>query len=197
VFPRATLAALAPGYEDAVGLGIPPASPTLRLLFDYVGALTRAGGPLPLDLARLAAGHIRDLVALAVGARGDAAQAARTGGGKAALTQAILRAIDEGATRPHLTPTMIAGRFGVSERRLRALLEEAGVSFSSRVLQRRLEQAWRQLGDPLRDRSTIADIALAAGFSDISYFNRCFRRRFGDSPSGVRAASLADPDETP
>jgi transcriptional regulator GlxA family with amidase domain len=29
-------------------------------------------------------------------------------------------------------------------------------------------------------------VALAAGFSDISQFNRLFRARFGDTPSAVR-----------
>jgi AraC-like DNA-binding protein len=33
----------------------------------------------------------------------------------------------------------------------------------------------------------IIDVALAAGFSDISQFNRLFRARFGDTPSAVRA----------
>jgi AraC-like DNA-binding protein len=32
----------------------------------------------------------------------------------------------------------------------------------------------------------VAEIALEAGFSDISYFNRLFRARFGDTPTGIR-----------
>ena len=43
------------------------------------------------------------------------------------------------------------------------------------------------LRDPRFTRIKIAAIARAAGFSDISHFNRSFRRAFGDTPFGVRA----------
>jgi transcriptional regulator GlxA family with amidase domain len=33
------------------------------------------------------------------------------------------------------------------------------------------------------------NIAFAFGFGDVSHFNRVFRQRFGDTPSGVRAAA--------
>jgi AraC-like DNA-binding protein len=46
------------------------------------------------------------------------------------------------------------------------------------------------LTDPRRLHLAIIDIALAVGFGDVSYFNRVFRRRFGDTPSGVRAAAI-------
>jgi transcriptional regulator GlxA family with amidase domain len=36
----------------------------------------------------------------------------------------------------------------------------------------------------------VIDIALAAGFGDVSHFNRMFRRRLGDTPPGVRAAAI-------
>jgi AraC-like DNA-binding protein len=36
---------------------------------------------------------------------------------------------------------------------------------------------------------SITDIAFASGFGDVSHFNRVFRRRYGDTPSGVRAAA--------
>ena len=37
----------------------------------------------------------------------------------------------------------------------------------------------------------IIDIVFAAGFGDASHFNRVFRGRFGDTPSGVRTAAIA------
>jgi len=37
------------------------------------------------------------------------------------------------------------------------------------------------------EHKRISDVAQAAGFSDISHFNRLFRSRFGETPKGVRA----------
>jgi AraC-like DNA-binding protein len=43
------------------------------------------------------------------------------------------------------------------------------------------------LSDARFARHTIAALALRAGFADLSYFNRAFRRRYGVSPSDIRA----------
>ena len=37
-----------------------------------------------------------------------------------------------------------------------------------------------------RTDGRIGDIAFACGFNDLSYFNRCFRRRFGLTPTAAR-----------
>jgi AraC-like DNA-binding protein len=36
---------------------------------------------------------------------------------------------------------------------------------------------------------TVGSIALEVGFNDLSYFHRTFRRRFGATPSDVRATA--------
>jgi len=36
---------------------------------------------------------------------------------------------------------------------------------------------------------TVSSVAFEAGFGDLSYFNRAFRRRYGATPSDVRANS--------
>jgi AraC-like DNA-binding protein len=45
------------------------------------------------------------------------------------------------------------------------------------------------LSDFRRAGLTIAAIAFEAGFGDVSYFTRAFRRRYGASPSSVRASA--------
>jgi AraC-like DNA-binding protein len=42
------------------------------------------------------------------------------------------------------------------------------------------------LRDPTHDALKVIDVAYACGFNDVSYFNRCFRRRFGASPTELR-----------
>ena len=48
-------------------------------------------------------------------------------------------------------------------------------------------EAQRRKAVARESKSRISDIALQAGFSGISHFNRLFRSRFGDAPKGVRA----------
>jgi len=45
----------------------------------------------------------------------------------------------------------------------------------------------RKAADLLAHREgRISDIAFECGFNDLSYFNRCFRRRFGLTPTAAR-----------
>jgi AraC-like DNA-binding protein len=46
------------------------------------------------------------------------------------------------------------------------------------------------LTSPNRPDRTISAIAFDASFGDLSHFNRLFRRRFGATPSEVRAETL-------
>jgi AraC-like DNA-binding protein len=66
------------------------------------------------------------------------------------------------------------------------LFEAEGITFSEFVLEKRLTHAYRMLSDPGNGTETITALAYAAGFGDLSYFNRTFRRRFGAKPSEVR-----------
>jgi AraC-like DNA-binding protein len=72
---------------------------------------------------------------------------------------------------------------------LHHLIEASGTSFTAHVNELRLQRAFALLTEACDGTRRISDIALEAGFSDLSHFNRLFRSRFGDTPSGVRAQS--------
>jgi AraC-like DNA-binding protein len=93
---------------------------------------------------------------------------------------------------PKLTTPAVAARLGITPRYLRKLLEATGKSFSKHLMDKRLERAAALLRDPQQRDTRIAAVAYACGFSDLSYFNRVFRRRYGLTPSRMRAAALGD-----
>jgi AraC-like DNA-binding protein len=63
------------------------------------------------------------------------------------------------------------------------------MTFTEFVLGQRLARAHRMLSDPRLADQKISTVAFDAGFGDLSYFNRVFRRRFGATPSELRAES--------
>lgn len=71
-------------------------------------------------------------------------------------------------------------------------MQETGVGFTARVLELRLLKARAMLADPMHDALKISDLAFACGFNEVSYFNRCFRRRFGASPTQFRNGTRAE-----
>src|SRR5690606_13914002 len=89
---------------------------------------------------------------------------------------------------PSFSATVAASRLGVTPRTVQLLLEETGSTFSERVLELRLQKSRTMLADRRCDRLRIGGIALACGFSDAAYFNRCFRRRFGTTPTQYRGS---------
>ena len=184
VIPRKALGPLLTDADDCIGRPIAD-TPALRLLKNYLDALSDIGGDGTAELQRLSVTHVYDLLAMALGATRDAAQLAKGRGVRAAHLRAIKKDIlkDLGDT---LSLDFIAARHRLTPRYVRMLFEGDGTTFTEFVREARLARAHRMLISPRFEGRRIADIALDAGFNDISYFNRLFRRRFGQSPSEVR-----------
>lgn len=100
--------------------------------------------------------------------------------------QTIQAQIRNGFSQPELSVKLIAAKLGVSPRYVQELLHKAGTTFTDRVKDLRLQKAHAMLTDRNCDHLRIIDIAYACGFSEVSYFNRCFRQRFGDVPKSYR-----------
>jgi AraC-like DNA-binding protein len=105
-------------------------------------------------------------------------------GGRLELAQML---IDRHLTEERLTPQWLATRLSVSMRTLQEDFSSLGATATSFIRDRRLRLARDRLAEMRRGRDclTIADIALASGFNDISYFNRCFKKAFACSPRDV------------
>lgn len=130
--------------------------------------------------------YLADIVALQLGANRDGGDAIAKRGLMAARRQLVLEKIQACSTDPAFSANAVARELGVTRRYVNLLLEDSGRTFSEHVLDRRLAIAYQLLlAQPNRSR-TIASLALEAGFGDLSYFNRVFRRRFGDTPGQFR-----------
>ncbi|MDP1907416.1 MAG: helix-turn-helix transcriptional regulator [Hyphomicrobium sp.] len=180
---RAPMEPLLAGISQPLQCCLASDNPALRLLDAYLAALFSL--PQAWDLA-LVTLHIRDLALSALGVRGDVQALVRERGVQAARQAAALAAIRERASEPGLTAEFIAAQVGLSVRYLHRLLEPTGRTFAEHLLDHRLDRAVAMLRDSDNTHRKIGEIAFLSGFSDISHFNRSFRRRFGDTPHGVR-----------
>jgi len=159
-----------------------------NLLLHQLETAHRFGPKLDAAANHMTAQYILDLIALCLGVAGDAAHIARHRGLAAARLDAIKAEILRCLGRPDLGLAHIATKHGVSTRYVQHLFALRGESFTNFVLEQRLLSAYRSLREPTSKLRKISDIATAAGFSDISYFNRAFRTRFGATPTDIRAS---------
>jgi AraC-like DNA-binding protein len=186
MIPRAALSPLVANIENAAMRVIPYDNEPLRLLAGYL-KLVHEGLPLmTLELRRRVVTHVHDLVAMAIGATRDGAAVAAERGVRAARLAAIKADVVARLDRRNLSVAALAARQHVTPRYVQMLFESEGVTFSQFVIEQRLARAHQMLTSPHHAGWTISAIALAAGFGDLSHFNRSFRRRYGTTPSDVR-----------
>jgi AraC-like DNA-binding protein len=171
-----------PGVDDLVARELAPGG-ALSLAMDYSDMLLQH--PDAVDEAGMAiARYLLDLAAIGLGRRTDHAVAAQRGGLRAVRLKAVLTILERRFAEPDFSAHKLAFEAGLSERYVNELLYEAGASFSVRLNELRLRKAADLLSRDGERR--ISDVAFECGFNDLSYFNRCFRRRFGLTPTAAR-----------
>jgi AraC-like DNA-binding protein len=183
---RRTARSVTPDAERRLNRAIPVDRAASLILQSYLVSLVSTVGGLPPSVAALADRHLRELLAHIFDPASDLARSEIYGGIKAARLQAVDREIALRFADPALSAAAVGRRLHLSERYVQRLLEGAGLSFSAYLRDLRLKRARELLGDPLMGRSPIGDIALMAGFNDLSHFNRMFRLKFGETPSDAR-----------
>jgi AraC-like DNA-binding protein len=193
--PRDAIAPLAGSIDDALVRMVPAGSDAIKLLVTYARAIAEEQQSLDTpELQRLVATHIHDLIAVAVGATRDGHAIAKERGIRAARLRAIISDITANLRDCDLTVAAVAQRQRVTPRYLHKLFEGEELTFSTFVLNQRLSRAHRMLCDPRFNDRSISSLAFDVGFSDLSYFNRTFRRRYDATPSDIRhSAGRNDP----
>jgi AraC-like DNA-binding protein len=196
--------------SSAIGLSLPMAAiaphiadlhvTTLRLMNDrqnaitlldsYASALISLRAPLGQKLADTASIHLTDLVTNALDTAAEQVQPVGRDNIRRGRRLAIRADIATNLVRHDLSSDDTARRLGISSRYLRRLLQEEGTSYSDLVRQMRLQRAHQLLSDRQYLARPIGSIAYEVGYNDLSYFNRCFRRQFGMTPSAIRKRTM-------
>ncbi len=114
-------------------------------------------------------------------------QSTRGAGAAETLLSRALALIDRHGADPAFGPRELASRLNVSERMLQRHFQVLGETPGHRLLNRRLEIAHNRLSAriPHGTGDGIAAIAYDAGFNDLSYFYREFRKKYGVTPGAV------------
>lgn len=182
--PRSILSSMVTYVDDVVMQVLPYNTGALKLLAGYAAPLFNDLALATLDFRRTAVNHLHDLVALSLGAAHDGVAAGR------AIPAARLRMaksyIAENSNRRDLSVGAVAAHLGLTPRNLQRLFESEGTTFSEFLLSQRLNRAHRMLTEPRLAQNPVGTIAYDAGFGDLSYFNRSFKRRFGMTPREVQ-----------
>jgi AraC-like DNA-binding protein len=184
--PRAAMASRLRHVDDAGMKLVHRSNEPLRLLTKYMKLVHEKLELQTAELRSAMVNHIHDLVALVL-----SADEFRSDHASSAVTHARLKvALDYIAVHfnePDLSVAAVARDQGISPRYLQRLIETTGTTFTAQVTELRLRRALALLTEAGSDDRRISDIALLAGFSDLSHFNLLFRRRFGETPSGILA----------
>jgi AraC-like DNA-binding protein len=189
--PRASLTPFVAGLEDRIFRLIPSNIGAMKFLRTYLEALTDpadVGAEVAPAASRTISNHVTDLIALTLGATGDAAATALGGGLRAARLTAAKTYVEEHIGAAPVSVEDVAEHMGVSARYVRKLFEADGGSFSKYVLHQRLARVRAMLSNARFDHVPISSLAYDVGFGDLSYFNKVFRATFGGTPSDIRHA---------
>src|SRR6516164_1946865 len=150
-------------------------SEAMQLLRLYIGSVEK-GFPASVDDRSIIRSHIVDLAVLAATTRCSIGES----GASAVVATRLAAALDYIAAHfsdPELSLAKVAQSLSISPRYLQRLLQSSGTSFTAHVTELRLKHAFTLLTAENLIDVHICDIALQAGFSDISHFNRLFRSR--------------------
>lgn len=114
---------------------------------------------------------------------------------QSALFRRILEFMESNYTDCELTPEKVAAANGISVRYLHSLFNQAGITVSKWIWERRLKACREDLLDPNMAHMRVSQIAFHRGFNDPAHFSRAFKSRFDISPSKLRQVAAESQPE--
>jgi AraC-like DNA-binding protein len=169
---------------------LPDRIPALKLLKAYMSVLAAREERARGSVADAAGRHIIELIQLAVSQMSDRLIAFDPKAIAHARLEVVLAFLRREFRRPGLNVTGAAAAHDLSPRYLHRLMERENIRFTAYVNELRLSAAHAALLE--HQGTSVAAIAMDSGFSDIAHFNRLFKKRFGLTPSDVRARKATE-----
>jgi len=158
-----------------VGLG--------KLICTYVGVLLDEMSALDADSERQLVESALELVQLAVAERG---RHARAPSADVISKERIKAYIQRNLRDPDFSIEMIAAVMHCSKRHLHKMFNDGDETISQFLWDTRLDRCRADLSNPELWGRSITEIAFSWGFNNAAHFSRCFKARFGVSPSECR-----------
>ena len=171
------------GRDEGFVKPLPRGHFALKLLGSYIDTVHGAATTPDATLAIKIVDHFYDLAAIALGASSEFVAHANQGSLREARLATMKADILGHLGSSEISATWLALRHDVSPSYVRRIFEPEGMSVSQFVLAERLEKARRLLSEPSSRSRAISAVAYSVGFTDLSYFNRAFKQRFGKTPS--------------
>jgi len=195
-FPRHLLLEVAPSAERQLGRTLGHDRALSLMIERYTALCNEVAGALDPLGQKTAAQHLTDLVGHFIGTSSEQKDLVGQRGVSMARLNLLKAAVLKNLNKANLTIENVARANGLSPRQAQRMFASSGTTFTEFVLEQRLLLS-RQLllRESARNRK-VSDIAFTAGFNDLSYFHRSFKKRFGVTPSDVempRAENAAAP----
>lgn len=179
--PRRRLAERMPNLNDLLSHRIAGETPSSRLLHDFILSLWSQGDQRNAEPAWIQSitDVFYNLLTLALEDRNANAE------NDALLINRLTGLVKARVCDPDFRPSNLADDLGVSIRTVQNAFARIGATPSAYILDQRLDRAADRL--VAAPQLSITSIAYESGFNDCSYFTRCFKQKFGVSPSVYRA----------
>ncbi|AKF43563.1 helix-turn-helix domain-containing protein [Pseudomonas fragariae (ex Marin et al. 2024)] len=174
--PRNSLQQRLCNLEYLTALSMSRDNPLNGLVFDFFTGLAALENRVGESQQARITEQGLDLLAMALSERvkGQAQGSRRSG-----LLLRIKDHIQANLADTKLSLASVSVRFGVSTRYVSSLFQDEQTSFGRYLLGSRLQRCASDLREPLLANRQISEIAWRWGFSDVAYFSRVFRQRFG------------------